>query len=137
MFIKTTSIPPKYLPSNSCVLEIGFERSKSILPFSSISGTKLEEAKIASSRHRFDKGAVIINCIFVITSASIKPSPDGFIFDKIESAFTKLETTASPIKKIIEMAAKKIKTLRAKASLRVYHEITNIFFTSCSSFLLH
>ncbi len=69
MFIKTTSIPPKYLPSNSCVREIGFERSKSILPFSSIIGTKLAEENIASSRHKFDRGAVIINCICVITSS--------------------------------------------------------------------
>ena len=129
-------MPPKYFPSKSCVLDIGFERSKSIFPFSNIRGIKLEEANIASSRHKFDKGAVIANCICVITSANTNLLFDGFMLDNIESASTRLNTTARPIKNMSEITVKKIKTFLAKASLNVYHEMMIKFFTILFSFLL-
>jgi hypothetical protein len=128
MFIKTTSVPPKYLPSNNCVRDTGFDNNKSMLPFSNIIGIKLADENIASSRHKFDNGAVIINCIFVIICSRIISLPDGPMLDKIDSVFTKLKTTASPIKKITDIAAKKIKTFRAKASRKVYQVIVTMFF---------
>jgi hypothetical protein len=137
MLRKTTSVPPKYFPYKSCVLEIGFDRSKSILPFSSITGIKLDEENIASRRHKFDSGAVIANCILVIISARTILLSEGFIPEMIESVFNKLKTIANPIIKISEMAAKKIKTFRAKASLKVYQEIIKIFFMSYFSYQLH
>lgn len=136
IFIKTTRIPPKYFPSSNCVLESGLERSKSIFPFSSISGTKLDAANMASNRHKFDNGAVIINCIFEIISASAKLSPAGLRLDKIESVFIKLNTTVSPSRKRAEMIVKKINTFRANASRKVYHDMIKIFFTALYSFLL-
>ena len=137
ILINTTSVPPKYLPSNSCVREIGLESNKSMLPLSSIIGIKLAEENIARSKHRFDSGAVIANCICVITCSRTTLSPDGFMPDKMESVLTRLKTTASPIKKITEIAAKNIKTFRANASRKVYHDIIKIFFMIYFSYQLH
>lgn len=59
----TTSMPPKYLPSNNCDLDIGLERIRSIFPFSSIIGIKLEQAKNESRSPNAQIGEIIINSI--------------------------------------------------------------------------
>jgi len=93
-------------------------------------GIKLAEENIASSRHKFDSGAVIANCICVMTCSNTILSLDGFMLDKIEPVLTSPKTTASPIKKITEIAAKKMNTFLAKASLKVYMEMIKTFFIS-------
>jgi hypothetical protein len=137
IFIKTTSVPPKNLPIKSWVREIGFDKSKSILPFSSIMGIKLDEENIASNKHKFANGAVIINWIFATTSSRKTLFPEGFIPEIIDSVSIKLKIIASPTMKISEMTAKKINTLRAKASLNVYEHIIIILFIFCYTFLPH
>ena len=136
IFMNTTRVPPIYFPTNNWVREIGFDSNKSILPFSSIIGIKLADEKMASNKHRLERGDVIINCIFDITCSSIILLSEGFILDKIEAVSTKLKITASPIKKIIDIAAKNIKTFRAKASLSVYHDMIKILFNYLSCFRL-
>ena len=71
ILINTTRVPPKYFPHNSCVRETGLESNRSIFPFSSIIGIKLELAKIARSRPNEASGVIIAISNFDTISASI------------------------------------------------------------------
>jgi len=78
IFINTTKVPPKYFPHNNCVRETGLESSKSMLPFSSIMGIKLELAKIARSSPSDARGVIIaissLDTISAIIGAAFLPA---------------------------------------------------------------
>jgi hypothetical protein len=115
----TTSSPPKYFPKISCALEIGFERKRSIFPFSRSTGMKLEALKIESSRPMLATGETIPSSIII----TILPGA-MFLFEekkdcRICDSSTNPKITPVMIRLTHESPKKKMKTFLAKDSLNV------------------
>jgi hypothetical protein len=116
---RTTNRPPKYLPKRSCALEIGFERKRSILPFSRSTGIKLEALKIESSRPMLATGETIPSSIIITIF------PDAMFLFEEKKEFRICDSSTNPkitpviIRAKHESPKKKIKTFLAKDSLNV------------------
>ena len=75
ILIKTINTPPKNLPKIICALDTGFEIMRSMEPFSSIFGMKLEAEKIDKNNPPPKSGATTNNFKpFTISSAILNGS---------------------------------------------------------------
>jgi hypothetical protein len=124
IFRNTTRMPPKNFPRSSCSREMGFDKSKSIFPFSSIIGIKLALENIESNRQIRVMGETnIISSEFTAVNTS-DCIPGANIF----SIPVRYRIRPTNIIVSIEITKKKIKTFLAKASRREYQVTVIIFF---------